>query len=86
MSQSPPFVDRESRTLQTDQIWTEAFPLVGLMLLFGAIALIPYVLLTIGVPPFIQTVLVLLMQFILLVGSGIVLMYIIARGMQLSNG
>ena len=34
----------------------------------------------------IKMVLVVLMQFILLVGSGIILMYIIARGMQLSKG
>lgn len=85
MSTSPPFIDLESGTLQTRQIWTEAVPLIGLMLLFGAIALVPYVLLTIAPPPFIQTVLLVLMQFILLVGSGIVLMYIVARGIQLSN-
>ena len=87
MSQSPPFVDTESGTLQTRQIWTEAFPLIGLMLLFGALAVVPFALVSFGPPGYlIETVLVVLMQFILLVGSGIVLMYVIARGMQLANG
>lgn len=86
MSQSPPFVDRESGTLQTSQIWTEAYRLIGLILLFGAIALVPYALMSFRPPGYlIETVLMMLVQFVLLVGSGIVLMYIIARGIQLSN-
>ena len=70
LSQTPPFVDQESGALQTRQMWTEAFELIGLMLLFGALALIPFPPVSFGPPGYlIETVLVVLMQCILLVGS-----------------
>lgn len=87
MSKSPPFIDRESGALQPRQIWTEAFPLIGLILLFGAIALVPYAVVSLGPLGFLlDTILVMLMQFILLVGLGVFLLYSIARGIQLADG
>ena len=86
MSPSAPFVDRETGALDTDQIRQEAYPLVGLIALFVGLALIPFLLLFLGFGnTVIGIVLTLLMQFILAVGTAIVLIYIVARGIQLAD-
>jgi len=86
MTPSFPFIDRETGALDTAQIRNEAYPLAGLILLFVGLALIPFlfVLLFFG-NSFLGFVFTLLTQFILAVGTGIVLIYIIARGIQLAD-
>jgi len=67
------------------QIWTEAIPLAGLVALFGGLALVPFlVTLLLGGNGF-AFLFTLLAQFVLAVGAGIVLMYVVARGVALGG-
>jgi hypothetical protein len=92
MSQ-PPFVDPTSheldldqRELDLDQIWREAVPLIRLIVLFGLLSVIPFLLsLLVGGGGGLGFLFVLLAQFVLAVGTGIVLMYVIARAIQLAG-
>jgi hypothetical protein len=86
MPSTAPFVDPATGELDTAQILSEAIPLGKLVGLFGAISLIPFTLAYVGTR--ISgggAILVVIAQFILAVGTGIVLMYIIARGIHLSG-
>lgn len=86
MSQSPPFVNHENGELELRQIWDEAIPIVGLIILFGALALLPYVLVvTTFEASFVSVLLTLFAQLVLAVGAAIVLMYVIARAIQLAE-
>jgi hypothetical protein len=83
---SPPFIDQESSELDLGQIRDEAFPLAGLIVLFGSLALLVFlVVLTVAGNSLLGGVLTLVSQFILAVGTGIVLIYVIARGIQLAE-
>lgn len=85
---SPPsvFIDRESRTLDTDQIKEEAYPLAGLIMLFGGLALIPFLLaLFFANTSALGVFFTVIAQFVLAIGTGLVLMYIIARAIQLAD-
>jgi hypothetical protein len=84
---SPPFIDQESGELDLDQIRTEVFPLVGLIVLFGGLALLAFLLaLLVAGNSLLVGVFTVVSQFVLAVGTGIVLMYVIARGIQLADG
>ena len=87
MSSSPPFVDPNTGTLDTDQILSEAVPLGKLIGVFVVISLIPFGLAFVFTRfPFpLQALLTVVGQFVLAVGAGTVLLYLIARGMQLSS-
>lgn len=88
MSPSPPFVDIDTGTFDFEQIWREAYPIVGLVLLFGILGLLPLYVgasFTVSHGSLIGSVLTWLGQLILAVGSGIVLLYIIVRAIQLSD-
>jgi hypothetical protein len=84
MSPSPPFVDIETRTFDFEQIWTEAYPLLGLILLFAVVAFVPLILGLASSTVF-GLLFVVIGQLILAVGTGIVLMYVVARAIQLSG-
>lgn len=82
MSTSTPFIDRESDSLDTDQIRDEAVPLTKLIGLVTLIALVPHWVATeTGLFP---GVFEFLAQFVLAVGSSIVLLYVITRAIQLA--
>jgi hypothetical protein len=86
MSNSPPFVGRESNDLNVRQIASEAVPIIGLGVLFGSLAAVPVLVsavVPLGSP--LQLALVLVAQFTLAVGVAIILVYIIARGIQLAG-
>jgi hypothetical protein len=90
MASSTPFVDRESGAYDFGEIWREAYPILGLVLLFGILGLIPLYLATtvtasFGVAALIGTILTWVGQVVFAVGSAIVLMYVVARGIQLSG-
>lgn len=86
MPKAQPFIDRETGGLDTDQILAEAFPLAGLVALFGGLALVPYVFVFLsGGNTALGVLFTLLAQFVLAVGAGIVLMYVVARGIQLAD-
>lgn len=86
MPPSPPFVDRETGTVDTDQILAEAVPIAKLIGLFAAIALVPLIIVVLlaGNSLF-GMILAVVAQFILAVGAGIVLLYTISRGIQLAD-
>lgn len=86
MPRSQPFIDRETGGLDTDQIRQEVFPLAGLVALFAGLALVPlvFVFLSRGTTP-LNVFFTLVAQFVLAVGAGIVLMYVVARGIQLAD-
>ncbi|MDY6819071.1 MAG: hypothetical protein SVG88_10460 [Halobacteriales archaeon] len=86
MPSTPPFVDPTDNSLDTDQILQEALPLAGLIGLFVGLALIPFLFVfLLGDSSVFGMLLMVAVQFILAVGAGIVLMYIITRAMQLAN-
>ncbi|WP_332898809.1 hypothetical protein [Haladaptatus sp. CMSO5] len=83
----PPFIDRESGELDLRQIRAEVFPLAGLIVLFGGLALLMFLItLLVAGNSLLGGLLTVVTQFILAVGTGIVLMYVIARGIQLADG
>lgn len=83
---SPPFIDPESGELDFRQILTEVFPLVGLIVLFGGLSLLTFLILVLVAGSAIDgIILAIISQVILAVGVGIMLMYIIARGIQLAE-
>ncbi|RAW46976.1 hypothetical protein DQW50_00895 [Halorubrum sp. 48-1-W] len=83
---SPPFIDQASGELDLGQIRAEVFPLVALIVLFGGLALLVFlIMLLIGGNSLLAGLLTVVSQFILAVGTGIVLMYVIARGIQLAD-
>jgi hypothetical protein len=85
MSNGPPFVDPDTGALDTAQIRTEAYPLAGLVMLFGALALVPFVLsLFAGESP-LSILFTIVAQFVLAIGTGLVLIYVVARGTQLAD-
>ena len=85
MSPSTLFVEADTDTLDTDRIIEEAIPLAKLIGIIGVIAYAPLAVLAIGVPPGLTFVFTLASQFLLAVGSGIVLLYVISRAIQLST-
>lgn len=85
MASSPPFIDPETRSLDLEQIQVEAYPLAGLVMLFGGLALVPFVIGLLVGPSSLGVVFTIVAQFVLAVGTGIVLMYVIARGIQLAE-
>lgn len=83
MSSPPPFVDHEEWTIDLREILREALPLVALVGLVGIVAYVPLIVGGgLGLAPIAFT---LASQFLLVVGSGIVLLYVIARGIQLAE-
>ena len=85
MPPTPPFVDPATGELDTDQILAEAVPLGKLIGVFVAISLVPFALVFLALGSGVGAISAVIAQFILAVGAGIVLMYVIARGMQLSS-
>lgn len=86
MPSSPPFLNQETGELDTRQIRTEAFPLAGLIALFTGLGLIPFVLVFLfGGNSALGVLFSIVGQFILAIGAGIVLMYVIARGIQIAD-
>lgn len=86
MAPSTPFVNRGTGTIDATQILAEAIPLAKLIGLFVAIALIPFAMVfLLGGHSLPGVIFALAGQFILAVGSGIVLMYVISRAIQLAG-
>ena len=83
---SPPFIDQASGELDLDQIRAEVFPVAALIVLFGGLALLMFLItLLVAGNSLLGGVFTVVSQFILAIGTGIVLMYVIARGVQLAD-
>ena len=85
MSDGPPFIDPDDATLDTAQIRREVYPLAGLVALFGALALVPFVLALFADGSPLSTLFTIVAQFVLAIGTGLVLIYVVARGIQLAD-
>lgn len=84
VSPRPPFIDPGTGEIDIAQIATESLPLGKLIAVFGVLSLIPYAIAVFTFPhSILSAILIVVAQFILAVGTGIVLMYIIVRGLQL---
>ncbi|WP_336358144.1 hypothetical protein [Haloarcula sp. CGMCC 1.6347] len=83
---SGPFIDSATGDVNTAQIISEAVPLAKLIGVFVAGSLVPYAIVFFGSESSaLGALLALLGDFILAVGAGVVLMYVIARGIQLAG-
>ncbi|OYR49650.1 hypothetical protein DJ73_17220 [Halorubrum sp. Ea1] len=83
---SPPFIDPESGELDVREIRAEAFPLAGLIAFFGGAALVLFLIsLLVGGSSLLVGFLTVVSQFVIAVGTGITLMYVVARGIQLAD-
>lgn len=86
MSPSNPFIDRETGQIDTDRVLVEAIPIAKLIGLFVAIALVPLLVVFVLVGnSAIGMLFTLVAQFVLAVGAGVVLLYIITRAIRLAN-
>lgn len=83
MPSSPPFIDHTSGSLDADQIITESIPLTKLISFVGVVALVPFAIASVF--RVFEGLFVFLTQFILAIGSGLVLLYIITRAIQLAE-
>jgi hypothetical protein len=84
MPSDPPFIDPTSRSLDTDQILYEAIPIASLIALFAGTALLPLLLVLAVGGGLLGAVFTAAAQFVLAVGAGVVLLYVIVRADQLS--
>jgi hypothetical protein len=83
---SHPFVDEETGAIDRERVLSEAIPLGKLVLLVAATAFLPFsIVLLFGSFSVLGTVFTLLAQFVLAVGTGIVLLYVVARGIQIAE-
>ena len=86
MPPSPPFVDPGTGSLDTDQLLAEAIPLAKLITLVGAVALVPLaVAILLGPYSSFTVVFTIAGQFLLAVGAGLVLLYVVSRAIQLAE-
>jgi hypothetical protein len=85
MPSDPPFIDPTDRTLDTGQILYEAIPIAALVGLVAGVALVPFALsLAVGGTGPLGLLFGLLGQFVLAVGTGVVLLYLLVRARQLA--
>ena len=86
MSPPRPFIDPATGEINTAQMISEAVPLAKLIGVFVAGSFLPYAIVFFGAEnSALGALLALLGDFILAVGAGVVLMYVIARGIRLAG-
>jgi len=90
MSTARPFFLQSSGELDTDRILYEAIPLAKLVAAVGLVALVPVFLRVLlsdlfGVASALGLLLTLATQFVLAVGTGIILMYVVVRAIQIAE-
>lgn len=86
MVQSNPFIDAQTGSLEISRILTEVVPLAKLIGAFAAVALVPFALVYfVGGHSIVGTIVTGLAQFVLAIGTAIVLMYAVSRGIQLAG-
>jgi hypothetical protein len=83
---SLPFVDDETGAIDRSRVLSEAVPIARLVLLVAAAAFLPFsIVLLFGSVSIVGPVFTLLTQFVLTVGAAVVLLYVVARGVQLAE-
>jgi hypothetical protein len=86
MPPAPPFIDPETGSLDTDRLAYETIPLAKLIAAVGAIALVPLGIAFLLGETVVAALFALAGQFVLAVGTALVLLYVVVRGLQLANG
>ena len=84
MRDTAPFIDPVSGELDLRQILRESLPVLALVVLFGGLALLVF-LVALLIGGLVGVLSTLLSQLLLAVGTGVVLIYVVARGLQLSG-
>lgn len=86
MSPSSPFVDPGTGSIALERVVAEAIPVAKLIGLFVGVALVPLGLgfLLGGASP-LGALLTLVAQFVLAIGSAVVLMHVVVRGVRLAE-
>ena len=85
MPPSTPFVDPQTGALDAAQIIAEAIPLAKLVGSFAALAFVPFAIaFAVGGSVF-GAMFSILGQFVLAVGTGVVLIYVIARAIWIAS-
>lgn len=83
MPPDSPFIDPRTGSIDVEAVLREAIPLAKLVALVAVVALVPFAISsTLGV---FSTTFAILAQFVLAVGSGVVLLYVVARGIRLAE-
>ena len=86
MPSETPFVNPRTNELDTEQILREAIPLAKLVAVVAAAALLPFLFVVLlGAGSTLGTVFVFAAQFVLAVGTGLVIMYVVARARALGD-
>ncbi|MFC4448226.1 hypothetical protein [Halorussus aquaticus] len=86
MSPSPPFLDPKTGAIDWKQVLREAIPLARLVGLFVAVSLVPFAFVFLFEDnSALRAMFTVATQFVLAVGSGVVLMYVISRGIRLAD-
>ncbi|SDR40134.1 hypothetical protein [Natronobacterium texcoconense] len=86
MSPSRPFFD--AGELDTSQLFAEAYPIAELIASFALLAFVPFAVAFVFAGlgfQFGTWLFTVLTQLVLAVGAGVVLLYIVARGIQLAD-
>jgi hypothetical protein len=86
MPSQTPFFDSETGTLDVAAVLSEAIPVARLVGLFVAVSLLPLVVGTFSFGPdsLVGAAFVLVGRFVLAVGAGVTLLYVVVRGRRLS--
>jgi len=76
--------------LDSGAVWREVVPLARLVAVVGAVALVPLALQwlfveTLGLVPVLTALLSVATQFVLAVGTGVVLLYVVTRAIRLAD-
>ncbi|WP_227133443.1 hypothetical protein [Halorubellus salinus] len=86
MPSDTPFVDPRTNEIDALQVLREAIPLAKLVALVAATALVPFLFVVLfGAGSTLGTVFLVAAQFVLAVGTGLVLMYVVARARELTD-
>lgn len=81
---TPPFVEAGTLSLDFDALRREAIPITALVALFGGLALLPFAVgFAVGGPFAVLSAVV--GQFVLAVGTAMLLLYVVTRAIQLAN-
>lgn len=86
MPSTRPFVDASTGSLDWGQLFAEAVPLARLIAVVVAVSLVPFALVFFLFGDSLLGMLAtILAQFVLAVGTGLVLLYVVARGIRLAE-
>ncbi|SDQ89649.1 hypothetical protein [Halopelagius longus] len=84
MPPSNPLIDPETGDIDLHRLYYEARPIAELTVVFVGVALLPFAAAFLFGPSWVGAPFAVLGQFVLAVGAGVVLLYVISRAIQLA--